>query len=173
MFRIKPHTRQRCLEGSNKPCVHQDPETPQRLSQTYLSVFECLLLRYGSPVVCSRGRSSGCSRPGSPSLWYKPSWRKSSLTPPYSHQADDPQTAEQLYQIHSHTVKKVLGPMTNFPTWGSGKWTENPQGIWLWRAENPQDWGNRLLEGTNKTLCIPGPRRKGQWPHKRLIHTCL
>ena len=30
-FRIKPHSRQRCLEGSNKPCVHQDPETPQRL----------------------------------------------------------------------------------------------------------------------------------------------
>ena len=69
MFRIKPHTRQRCLEGSNKPCVHQDPETPQRLSQTYLSVFECLLLRYGSPVVCSRGRSSGCSRPGCISNW--------------------------------------------------------------------------------------------------------
>ena len=21
-----------------------------------------------------------------------------------------------------------------------------------------QDWGNRLLEGTNKTLCAPGPR---------------
>ena len=34
MFGIKPHTRQRCLEGSNKTCVHQDPETPQRLSQT-------------------------------------------------------------------------------------------------------------------------------------------
>ena len=30
-FRIKPHTCQRCLEGSNKPCVHQDPETPQGL----------------------------------------------------------------------------------------------------------------------------------------------
>ena len=32
-FRIKPHNRQRCSEGSNKPCVQQDPETPQRLSQ--------------------------------------------------------------------------------------------------------------------------------------------
>ena len=28
MFRIKPHTHQRHLEGSNKPCAHQDPETP-------------------------------------------------------------------------------------------------------------------------------------------------
>ena len=26
--------------------------------------------------------------------------------------------------------------------------------------ELPQDWGNRLLEGTNKTLCTPGPRGK-------------
>ena len=25
-----------------------------------------------------------------------------------------------------------------------------------------QDWGNRLLEGTNKTLCTSGPRRKDQ-----------
>ena len=26
--------------------------------------------------------------------------------------------------------------------------------------------GNRLLAGTNRTLCAPGPRRKEQWPHK-------
>ena len=31
-----------------------------------------------------------------------------------------------------------------------------------------QDWGNRPLEGTNKTLCAPGPRRKKQLPQKRL-----
>ena len=31
-FRIK-HC-QRCSEGSNKPCVHQDPKTPQKLSQS-------------------------------------------------------------------------------------------------------------------------------------------
>ena len=37
-FRIKPHTRQRHSEGSNKPCVHQDPETPQRLSQNWVWV---------------------------------------------------------------------------------------------------------------------------------------
>ena len=36
-FRIKPHT-QRCSEVSNKPCVHQDPETPQRLRQTCIRV---------------------------------------------------------------------------------------------------------------------------------------
>ena len=37
--------------------------------------------------------------------------------------------------------------------------------------ELTQDWGNRLLEHTNKTLCTPGPRRKEQWPYKRLTQT--
>ena len=31
-FRIKDLAHQRHSEGSNKPCVHQDPEIPQRLS---------------------------------------------------------------------------------------------------------------------------------------------
>ena len=39
--------------------------------------------------------------------------------------------------------------------------------------EFAQDWGNRLLEGTNRTLCSPLPRIKEQWPHKRLTQTCL
>ena len=34
-----------------------------------------------------------------------------------------------LYKINSRTIKKVLGPTTDFPTWGSGKGTENSQGI--------------------------------------------
>ena len=40
-------------------------------------------------------------------------------------------------------------------------------------TELPHNWENRLLEGTNKTLCTPGARRKGQCPHKRLSQTCL
>ena len=36
-----------------------------------------------------------------------------------------------------------------------------------------QNWGNRLLEGTNKTLWAPGPRRKRQWPHGRLTQASL
>ena len=28
--------------------------------------------------------------------------------------------------------------------------------------ELTQDWGNRLLEGTNRNLCTLGPRRKKQ-----------
>ena len=30
-----------------------------------------------------------------------------------------------------YTVKKVLGPTTDFPTWGSSKGNENPQEICL------------------------------------------
>ena len=36
-FRTKPNTHQRCSGGSNKLCVHQDPEMSQRLRQTCLS----------------------------------------------------------------------------------------------------------------------------------------
>ena len=34
-------------------------------------------------------------------------------------------------------------------------------------------WRERFLEGTNKTLCAPRPRRKEQWPHRKLSQTCL
>ena len=33
-------------------------------------------------------------------------------------------------------------------------------------------WKYRVLEGTNKTLCTSGSRRKDQWPHTRLSQTC-
>ena len=51
--------------------------------------------------------------------------------------------------------------------WGSSKGTENPRefdfgGQWDFIIELPQDWGNRLLEGTNRTLYTPGSRRKEQ-----------
>ena len=59
-FRIKPHSYQRHSEGSNKPCVHQDPENPQRLRQN----CEHLLWRYGSAVDCRRSRGSGFSSLG-------------------------------------------------------------------------------------------------------------
>ena len=48
--------------AQTEPCAHQ--ETTQRLSQTCLWVFECLLQRYGSAVSGHRGGVSGCSRPG-------------------------------------------------------------------------------------------------------------
>ena len=102
-----------------KPYAQQ--EIPQRLSQTWLWVFECLLQRYGSAVACCRGRGSGCSRPGC-----------------------------GITLLEVVTIKPTIEP-----------------------PEFTQNWGNRLLEGTNKILCAPRRRRKEQWPHKRLTQTCL
>ena len=59
-YRSKPHICQRCLESSDIPCVHQDPDTPWRLR----TVFECLLRGYRSAVECFGSNGSGCSRPG-------------------------------------------------------------------------------------------------------------
>ena len=75
-FRIKPHSRQRHSEGSNKSCVHQDPGTPQRLRQN------CV---WASPI----GVWVSSGLPQGQGLWVqqtwgwqKPSWRRSPLTPP-------------------------------------------------------------------------------------------
>ena len=80
---------------------------------------------------------------------------------------------------NSLTVKKVLGPTTDFPTWGSGKGNENPQGIWLWRPvgfdyRTSIGLGKQTLGGHKQNLvCAPGARRKKQCPNKRLSQTCL
>ena len=58
----KPIPARDAQRTQTKPYKHQ--ETPQRLRQTCLWVFECLLRRYGSTVPCHRGRDSGCNRPG-------------------------------------------------------------------------------------------------------------
>ena len=57
------------------------------------------------------------------------SWRRSPLALPGSCRVGDPQTREQLYQRSPCPVAKVIGPTTDFPTWGSNKGTEKPQGI--------------------------------------------
>ena len=101
------------------------------------SKFECFLWRDRSAVACRGDRGSGCSRPG----------RHRVSAPPYSHQADNPQTREQLYQKTSRTVVKVLGPTTYFPTCRSGKGIENPQGIRLWK---PVEFDYRTSTGLEK-----------------------
>ena len=145
-------------------------ESPQTLSQACLWVPECLLRRHRSAVAGRRGRGSACGRPGSHSVWHKPFKKRSPWTPPYSRQADDRQTAEQLCQRNPHTDKKVLGPTIDFQPGDQAKGLRTPKeydfgGQW--------DLITRHLEGTNKTLCAPGPRRKEQWPRKRLTQTCL
>ena len=60
-FRIKPHTCQRCSEGSNKTCTHQNPEIPKRLSQN------CV----GMPPVEVR---VSCGLPQGQGLWVPQTW---------------------------------------------------------------------------------------------------
>ena len=62
-------------------------------------------------------------------LLLQQTWKALHVSLTWSHQADNPQAGEQFYQRNSHTVMEVLGPTTDFPTWGSGKGTETPQGI--------------------------------------------
>ena len=106
------------------------------------------------------------------SLWHKLSWRMLPLAPPQSRQADDPQTAEQLYQRNSRTVKKVLGPTTDFPTWGSSKGTENLQGIRLWKPEGLDyrtctGLGKQTLGGHKQNLvCSRSQEKGGVSPHE-------
>ena len=113
-------------------------------------------------MACYGDRGSSCSRSGSHSIW-----RRLLLAPPLSCQEDDPKTAKQLYQRNSLTAKKVLGPTTDFPTWGSSKAIGIPSkfdfgGQWDLITELIQDWGNIILEGINKTLSTQGPRKKEQ-----------
>ena len=61
-FKIKSQTHQRHLEGTNKalcaPGLRERSGDPhKRLSQTCLWVFECLLWRHGSTVICHRDRA--------------------------------------------------------------------------------------------------------------------
>ena len=75
---------------------------------------------------------------------------------------NDPQTGEKFYQRSSHTFAKVLGPTTDFPTWGSRKRTEHP-------------WGNRLLEGTTKSCVHQDPGERSSDPVRdwaRLASAC-
>ena len=164
-FRIKPHTCQRCSEGLNKTLCAPGPRGPTETDQTCLWVFECLLWGHRSAVASHTDRGSGCSRPGSCSMWHKPSWRLP-LAPPQSHQEDDPQTAQQLYKRNSCTVKKVLGPTTYFPTWWSTKGTENPQGIlhWspVWFDYRISTWlGKQTLGGHKQNLVHIRTQEKG------------
>ena len=73
-FRIKPHTHQKHSEGSNKPCTHQDPETPHRLRQNCVWMSpEKVWVSSGLP----QGQGLWVQQTW---VWHKPSWPP--LTPP-------------------------------------------------------------------------------------------
>ena len=69
-------------------------------------------------VWVSKGRGSGSSRPGYGINLVEEVAIDSTV-----------KLLSRLYQINFRIVKKVLGPTTDFPIWGSGKGSENPQEI--------------------------------------------
>ena len=72
--------------------------------------------------------------------------------------------AEQLYQTNFRTVKKILRPIIGFPTWGSGKGTENPQGIWRpvgFDYKTYTGLGNQTLRGHKQNLVPIRTQEKG------------
>ena len=84
-LKIKPHTCQRLLEGTNKPFVYQDwgkgAVIPMR-DWTRPS-FACLRLSclFVSAVPCHGDRVSGSSSPGRCSMWHNSSLSRSPLAP--------------------------------------------------------------------------------------------
>ena len=83
-----------------------------------------------------------------------------------------------ICQINSHTVKKVLGRTIDFPTWGSGKGTENSQGILLWRPvrfdyRTYTGQGKQTLGGHKQNLVPTRAQEKGAVTLQELIQTCL
>ena len=161
----------RHLEDSNKTLCAPGTRATTETDQTCLWMFECLLCKHRSAVACFMERGSGFSKPGAHSMWHKLSWRMFPLAPPLSHWAEDPQTAEQLYQRNSHTVKEILGSTTDFPTWGSGNGTENLQGIRFWKTEG-LDYrtsirlGKQTLGGHKQNLvCNRSQEKRAVSPH--------
>ena len=125
------------------------------------------LLRHGSAVACCGVRCPGCSKPG-------------------SHSVTHHRTAKQMtHRLQNNYTKEILTVLRKF--WDPQQISQPGDlvkglrtsreldfgGQWDLITELPQNWGNRLLEGTNKTLCTPGARRKEQGPKKRLSLECL
>ena len=131
MFAIKPHTHQ-SLEGSNKTLCARGSRDPTEMEP---DLCLSLLQRSRSAVACCRGRDSGCSYLGHAACSISPlrGGHSSSINPTTEHLSRRPTNCRTIIQRNSPVVKKVLRPTTDFSTWGSGKGTENPQGIWLWR----------------------------------------
>ena len=91
---------------------------------------------------------------------------------PCGHQ--DPENPERLRQtclwasrVYGSAVgyHRERGCVQQTWVWHKLSWRRSP----LTPSELTHDWGNKLLEGTNRTLCAPGSRRKEQWFHNHWV----
>ena len=80
-FRIKPHTHQRCLEGSNKTLGAPEPRDPTK--NWMRPAFECPRVPVGAQVSSGLpwGQGQGLWQTWEHGVWHKSSWRSSPLAP--------------------------------------------------------------------------------------------
>ena len=125
---------------------------------------------------CHGDRGPRSSRPGRHGMWPKSSWRRSLLAPPQSRWVDTPQTGEKLKTkklLHSCESSRPCKRLPNMEIQQRGREPDfgSQQDL---ITELPQDWGNRLLQGTERAFCAPGPRRRRtHCLQKWLSQTCL
>ena len=129
------------------------------LGQTCLWVFECLLQMHGSAVGLLWGQGLQVQQTEEAqcvSLTTEPPNRQ-----PINWRSIIPEKSSHCYESSkAHNRFPNMGiqhrdwePSGNLPLKASGIWLQNFHGT-----------GERDLEGTNKTLCTLGTRRKEQWP---------
>ena len=88
-------------------------------------------------------------------------WPHHRATGQMTHKEENNYTKEVLALL-----QKVLSLTTDFPTWGSGKGTEYPQGIWLWRSvgsdnRTSRGLGKQILGGHKQNLVHTRTQEKG------------
>ena len=87
----------------------------------------------------------------------------------------DSQTGEQLYLRSSCTHAKVLGPTTNFPTWGLSKGTESP--VYLALKVSKQDLITGLVHTrTHEKRTVTPKKSKPDLPvsfWESLVEVCV
>ena len=108
----------RCSEGSNKPCVHQDPEIPQRLRHTriWVSLVEVVELFQILKDDAVKVLHSICQQIWKTQQWPQ-DWKRSAFIP-------IPKNAQTTAQLHSSHASKVM--LSKFSKAGfSNTWTVN------------------------------------------------
>ena len=114
--------------AQTKPCRHQDPEAPETEPDLPLSVWVSPALAQVSSVL-----------PWGQGLWLQQTWEARcvvcvlledvTISPTIEPPSTQPTDWSTIIPRSSRNVLKFLGPTTDFPTRGSSKRTENPQGI--------------------------------------------
>ena len=125
--------------------AHQDPETPEKLRQTCLWGFECLLQRPSQRLSATRTGALAAAGPRGPTC-----------EPAIELPSTRPTNRRTIIPRSSHTGTKVLEPITDFPTWGSRKGTENLQGFDFggqWDLQNFHRTGGTDSWGAQTTTC--------------------